>query len=354
MASIEDYLKKIVPLVDKEIEAVFPRKITAEWLEYVLGKPDFAFDTETLTKSAAEPIWEYLDRGGKRWRPALAILACEAVGGSKELALKMTPLVELIHNGTIMVDDIEDNSETRRGKPCTHIKYGNDIAINDGNLMYFAPLTLLYKNPHNLSAVQIKKIYELYSAEMIKVSFGQAMDIWWHKGEKQNVSEQEYLQMCVYKTGVLARFAAKLGAITGNATQEQEDALGKFAETVGVSFQIQDDILNLVGEEFQKGKGVGEDIHEGKRTIMVLHALKNAGEKEKKRLIEILNSHPESQKTIRAAIEIIKKTGAIDYAREKARAIVKEAWEKLEPKLSESEAKKMLKEFADYLIERKI
>ena len=354
MGAIEDYLKKIQPLVDKEIEKVFPRRITKKWLEYAIDKADFAYDEETITKSAAEPIWEYLDRGGKRWRPALTILACEAVGGKKELGLKMTPLVELVHNGTIMVDDIEDNSETRRGKPCTHLLYGIDIAINDGNLMYFAPLPLLYKNPYKLSDRQIRKIYDLYGKEMIRVSMGQAMDIYWHKGSKTNISEKEYLQMCSYKTGVLARFAAKLGAIAGNAKPKQEDALGKFGETIGVAFQIQDDILNLIGEEFQKGKGVGEDIHEGKRTIMVLHALEHAGETGRARLIEILNSHPTDQAVINEAIEIIKKNGSIEYAKEKATALMKQAWKKLDPVLKQSTAKKTLKDFADYLIERKI
>ncbi|MDD5163652.1 MAG: polyprenyl synthetase family protein [Candidatus ainarchaeum sp.] len=354
MAGIEEYLKKIQPLIDREIEKVFPRKITKKWLEYALDKADFAYDEETMTKSAAEPIWELLDRGGKRLRPALAMLACEAVGGKKELALKIAPIVEIIHNGTLIEDDAEDCSETRRGKKCTHLLYGLDVAINDGAAMYFIPLTLLYKNPYKLKKKQISKIYDLYAQEMIRVSMGQAIDIWWHRGNKTEISEEEYLQMCVYKTGVLTRFSAKLGAILGNANEKQEKALGKFGETIGVAFQIQDDVLNLVGEEFQKGKGIGEDIHEGKRTIMVLHALKNSGQADGNRLIEILNSHPTEQAVINEAIGIIKKNGSIEYAKEKAKTLVKNAWKKLSPVLKESNAKKTLKEFADYLIERKI
>ncbi|MDD5148803.1 MAG: polyprenyl synthetase family protein [Candidatus ainarchaeum sp.] len=354
MGTIEDYLKKVQPLADREMEKVFPRTIGKKWLEYALDRADFAYDEETLTKGAAEPIWDLLDRGGKRLRPALVMLACEAVGGKKELALKMSPLVELIHNGTLIEDDCEDSSETRRGKKCTHLLYGIDVAVNDGAAMYFIPLTLLYRNPYKLKEKQVRKIYDLYSQEMLRVSMGQAMDIWWHRGNKTEISEQEYLQMCVYKTGVLTRFSAKLGAIIGNASEKQEKALGKFGETIGIAFQIQDDILNLAGEEFQKGKGIGEDIHEGKRTIMVLHALQHAGEPEKQRLIEILNSHPTEQAVINEAIEIIKKQDSIEYAREKAKALVKAAWKKLAPALKESAAKKTLKDFADYLIERKI
>lgn len=160
--------------------------------------------------------------------------------------------------------------------------------------------------------------------------------------------------MCAYKTGVLARASTKLGGILGNGSEKQIEKLGKFGESVGVAFQIQDDILNLVGEEFGKGKGVGEDIHEGKRTIMVLHTLKNASEEDKKRLLEILNTHPEDQETIQEAIEIIKKNHSIEYAKAKAKELVEESWKELEPVLINSNAKNILQAFAEYLISRSV
>ncbi len=351
---IEPYLKELQPEIDREIEKVFPRKLTAKWLEKALGKADYAYDAKTLTDGMANPIWEFLDRGGKRWRPALTILCCEAVGGTKKQALPFTPLVELIHNGTLLSDDVEDNSAMRRGKPCTHLLYGVDVAVNDGAAMYFIPLSLLYNNPHKIKVATQEKIWHLYAQEMLRVSTGQAMDIWWHHGHKYDVTENEYLQMCAYKTGVLARFACRLGAFLGDATDKQADALGKFGETVGVAFQIQDDILNLVGEEFQKGKGVGEDIHEGKRTIMVLHALQKLSKIDRDRLLEILNSHPSDEETIREAIGLIEKAGSIAYARKKAKQLMEGAWKKLENVLPQTHAKKTLKAFAQYLIERNV
>jgi geranylgeranyl pyrophosphate synthase len=205
-----------------------------------------------------------------------------------------------------------------------------------------------------LDSKTLLKIYDLYSEEMLRVSVGQGMDIYWHKGKKFDVSEQQYLQMCLCKTGVLARFATKLGAILGKANEKQIDAFAHFGESIGIAFQIQDDILNLVGEEFQKGKGIGEDIHEGKRTIMVLHALKKASEEDKKRLVEILDSHPSDEATIREAIEIIQKYNGIDYARTQAKIIVRNAWKGIDKVLKPSKAKEKLKAFADYLIEREI
>jgi len=254
-----------------------------------------------------------------------------------------------------MIDDIEDDSKERRGKPCTHLKYGIDIACNDSNALYFIGLIALYRNTQKLPDEKKGKIYDLYGEELLRVCTGQSMDILWHKGGKADIREDEYLQMVVYKTGVLARFAAKIGAVLGNATEGQVEALGKFAEALGIGFQIQDDILELTGEEFKKGKGsVGGDIHEGKRTLLVLKTLEKAPEEEGKRLLEILNSHPEDEETIKEAIEIIEKHGAIDYSQEKADSVVNAAWEKIDLLLPETEAKKTLKSLAEYCTKREI
>jgi geranylgeranyl pyrophosphate synthase len=353
-SGIESYLKTIFPLVNKEIEKTVPRVFSKQWLEKVFEKADFAYDQESLTKALSEPVWDLIDRGGKRWRPALLVLACEAVGGKKGTALKFTPIVEIIHSGTLVHDDIEDSSDSRRGKPCLHKIFGTDIAVNVGSAMFFLPQSILFNNYYKLPDKKRLELYDLVSRELLKCHAGQAMDIYWHRGQKYSITETEYLQMCAYKTGTLARLAAKIGAVLGNGNEKQVKSLGKFAETIGVAFQIQDDILNLAGEEFQKWKGVGEDIHEGKRTLMVIHFLQTAPEKERKELLGILNSHPTDQKTIAQAISMLKENGSIEYAQKKARELIEKAWKKLEPELKESKAKRMLKAFADFLIERKM
>ena len=349
---IKQFLKEKAELVNEEMNKAFPHSLEQEWLEKTLGKPAYVYDKESITESIAKPVWDLLDRGGKRWRPVIMLVCVEAVGGNVEEAKKFTPILELIHNGTLIHDDAEDSSELRRGDTCTYKKFGLDIAINLGSAMYFMPYSIIRDS--SLSAETKNKIYELWMQELARLHAGQGMDILWHRGQKYNVSEEEYLQMCAYKTGTLARFSTKLGAILGNGNKEQINKLGKFGESVGVAFQIQDDILNLVGEEFAKGKGVGEDIHEGKRTIMVLHSLKNASEEDKKRLLEILNSHPEDQETINEAIKIIKKYNSIDYARAKAKELVEANWVELEPVLQDSKAKNILHAFAKFLINRSV
>ena len=201
---------------------------------------------------------------------------------------------------------------------------------------------------------QKMKIYELYLQELLRVCSGQAWDIIWHHGG-YIPNEQEYLNMCLSKTGVLAKFSAQLGAIIGKSSEEQYEALGEFGQIVGVGFQIQDDVLELTEDNFKEGKGsVGGDIHEGKRTLIVIRTLEKASEEDKKRLVEILDSHTEKEEEIVEAINIINKYDGIEYARKRAEELVLSAWEKVDGVLPETNAKKVLKKFAEYLIDRKI
>lgn len=338
------------------IEKWLPRKFDTASLEFLCGPARYAYDADGATKAISEPAWDILDRGGKRWRPVLLFLVAEALGGSKavEQVQDLVVICEVVHNGTLMVDDIEDDSKVRRGKECVHLLYGVDVAINAGNAMYYLPTAVFKALRGKVPDEKLLEAYELYCQELLNLHFGQGYDIWWHKGNGKPTVEQ-YLQMCAYKTGTLARLSAKLSALFAGGTKEQVEALSKFAETVGVGFQIQDDILNLVGAKLAQTKGqYGEDIHEGKRTLMVLHCFEHAPAEEARRLEEILNSHPTDQGVINEAIEIIEKNGGIRYAQEKAREIVLGAWKDVEGVIPASEAKAKLKAFADFLVEREV
>jgi len=348
---LDDYIKSVASEVNAELLKFFPRRFSKEWCESALGSIEFEVDSEASQNALFEPIWDFLDRGGKRWRPALALLACEAVGGKRSDAIPYCIIPELVHNGTIMVDDVEDNSVLRRGKPSTHILYGVDVAVNAGNAMYYIPLVLLF-GP-GLSDKKKLEIYNLYAKYMLRLSFGQAFDIYWHRG-KGVVSEKKYLQMCVFKTGSLAAFSAGLGGILGNGSKKQVEGLIKFAESVGGAFQIQDDILNIKPESLEWGKEIGDDIKEGKRTLMVVHALSVLSKSDKAKLLKIINSNEKSESDVVHAIKLLEKSGSIDYARDYARKIVADSWGSLEVLLPDSKAKFLLKDFADYLVKRNI
>jgi len=354
---IDKLLEDKAALIDKTIEKYIPRKFSEDTILFKVNPPRYTYNLAAINKAIAEPVWEFLDRGGKRWRPTLFLLICEALGKNSEELIDFAIIPEVIHNGTLIIDDIEDSSEMRRGKPCTYKIYGLDIAINAGNAMYYLPLLPLIKSKEKISEEKLNRIYEIYVKEMINLSLGQAMDIVWHRGlaSADKISEEDYLQMCAYKTGTLARMSAKIAAVLADADEELTEKLGRFAESIGVAFQMQDDILDLAGEEFAEKKGGrGQDITEGKRTLIVIHTLKVAKAEDRNRLIEILNIHTTNQKLKDEAINIMEKYDALNYVQNYARKMVEESWRDVEKLLPDSDAKKKLNAFTKFLIERKI
>jgi geranylgeranyl pyrophosphate synthase len=356
MIDIKEMLLEQAPVIDKIIEKWIPKNYDENSMKFIFGNPRYKYNIDCANKSFAEPIWEFLGRGGKRWRPTLFLLTVEALGGDKNKVFDFVVIPEIIHNGTLLVDDIEDRSELRRGKPCTYILYGIDVAVNTGNAMYYLPLLPLIKSRDKFDSKVLVKVYETYVREMMNLSLGQAMDISWHNGmcNANSLSEEEYLQMCAFKTGTLARMSAKIASILSNATDEQIENLGAYAETVGVAFQIQDDILNLTEGEFTEKKGLGEDITEGKRSLPVIHALNKANPQDRKRLIEILDMHTTDQRLRDEAIVIIKKYGSIEYSKKKAEDMILETWKGVDKILKPSLAKEKIKAFAEYLVQRTI
>lgn len=351
---IKEFLVSKGKIIDKEMEKYIPKKATKKWIEGALGKTKFELDLEAYTKSVNEPIWDLLDRGGKRFRPILTCITAEAVGGKWKDGLKLAPMVEIVHDGTLMHDDLQDDPVSRRGKPCTHKLYGTDIACNTGTLMYYWPAVAITQNWFDIDEKARIRIYDLYCQELLRVASGQAIDIIWHKGGF-TPNEKKYLNMCMCKTGVLTKFALQLGVIAGKGTEKQFKSLGDYGQIIGVGFQIQDDILELTEQEFKNKKGsVGGDIHEGKRTLIVIRTLEKASGKDAERLVKILDSHTTRESEIQEAIDIINEYDGIPYARKVAEKMVLGAWKDADKVLKESNAKKVLKKFAEYLIERKI
>jgi len=359
---MEKLLAEHLPLINSTLEKWVPREITQDNITTICGRPKYDWDIPAINNCIIDPIWDLLDRGGKRWRSTLLLLVAEALGKKVEDVIDFVVITEIIHNGSLIVDDIEDNSDYRRGKPCLHKITGVDIAINAGNLMYFLPLRVLKERQKNgLSDDVILKCYETYSAEMLTLHLGQGLDIWWHS--KKSTSEptiENYLQMCANKTGALARMAAKLSALICGGSPQQIEAIGDFAESIGVAFQIQDDLLNLEVQDnstasvaSNKG-GIGEDIHEGKRTIMVIHALNNSPKVRAERLKYILSLETKDQNLIEEAIQIMNDSRSMQFARDTASKLIEDAWTRVDTLLPASNAKVQLRTLVDYMIHRSV
>ena len=309
-------------------------------LEESLG----TIDPSSLCEASAHLI----KAGGKKMRPALVVLSCEAVGGKNEDAFKTAAAVELIHTFSLIHDDIMDKDDMRRGKPSVHAIWGEPMAILAGDTIFSKAFeSILETNTEN---VQPKRIMHAMSAAVdacVKLCEGQALDIGFEG--KLDVKEDEYLNMIYKKTAALISAATKAGALIGGGTEEQIDALAEYGRLIGMAFQIQDDYLDVVSDAEEIGKPVGSDIVKGKMTLMVVHALSKASDEDKERLIFILNQNDES--LVNDAIALFEKYGSIEYTRNIALGNVKTAKELLNV-LEDSNAKEALELFADFVVER--
>jgi geranylgeranyl pyrophosphate synthase len=352
----EEYLSRQVAKINVLLEKYIPKEANDEFLEAMLGKSVYRYDKLAITKAILEPTWHLIGLGGKRWRPTMMLLMIEALGKDSNQYAEFALVPEIIHNATLVIDDIEDKSQSRRGAPSVHIKYGEDVAINVGNAMYYYPMMALIKSS-KLNDNARQRMLMTYMEEMMRLHIGQGTDIAWHSAfvPAEKITEEEYLQMCYNKTGVLGRMACRLGAIIGGADEQLETALGNLGASIGVAFQVYDDILNITPSELaQKKGGVGDDITEGKITLMAIHALKSANSEDKARLLSILKMSTRDKALINEAIGIMDRCGGIAYAQEKRMELAKQAWEEVDKQLDDSHPKEMMKSLIDYLVTRTV
>jgi len=296
-------------------------------------------------------IWDYLNRGGKRLRPAISMLSCDAVGGDSRKTLPIAAAIELFHLYTLLHDDIEDNSDMRRGKPTAHRIYGIPMAINAGDGLF--PLVFKATLRLEMPPEKIVGAQKILSDAFGVVLEGQGIELNWYKENRFDINEKDYFEMVSGKTGALIGACCNVGAFLGGGNEKQRKSLREFGEKIGIAFQIQDDILNIIGEEKKYGKEIGGDISEGKRTLMVIYALKKATKEDKERLIQILSERTKDQGKINEAIGILKKYNSHEYARKHAEKLINDAKEKLKT-LPKNEASERLLELADFFIKREV
>jgi len=262
----QEYIQRISK-IEAELKRWLPETPDSTWNEQVftgIGKNASAETTALLIN----PLKELLSRGGKRWRPLLMTLVCETLGGG-DASIPLAPLVEFSHNASMIHDDIEDESDERRGKPAIHKIYGVDTAINSGSFFYFLSASCIETYLHKASTSNNKEtIYRLWTECMRRLHLGQALDINWHRNISFVPKIDEYYVMCKLKTGSLTHLAAELGAYAAGAPHKTIDVLGEAADLMGVGFQIIDDARNLTTGN--PGKKRGDDIVEGKKSLPVL------------------------------------------------------------------------------------
>lgn len=321
----------------------------------------------------------YIFRPAKRLRPAVLIIACGCVGGTEDQAIPAAAGVELFHTWTLVHDDLIDNDSLRRGSPTVHQlmaeagrtglslagktaeEYGRHLAILAGDMQHAWAINLFIDlaTKRNLDPrVVLKIISWLESYVTGNLLAGETLDVQLGIADITgglNFSEDEIIRMLWLKTGVLYEFAGLAGAMIGKGATDFEDpevkAVKEFTGNCGIAFQLQDDILGVLGDQKVLGKPVGSDIREGKKTTILYEALRNANEDERRTILQILGNKNAGADEIKKIIGLFKKLNGIDHTKQLAESYIKKALPCLDP-IPASKYKDLLLQWADYMINR--
>ncbi|MCK9170203.1 MAG: polyprenyl synthetase family protein [Treponema sp.] len=329
-----DIFSSRLAAVEKALNEALPLQINMQWKRNSFGNVSFDVKDSHL-KCLTEPCKELLNLGGKRWRPLLLVLCAEnarAKYGDKSLlsadeTYNITPLVEFVHTASLIHDDIEDSSDTRRGKPAAYLTYGLDTALNAASWLYFeAPVCV-----DRLAAGQSskEKFYELYAKELRRLHLGQAMDIYWHRKPELFPAISEYTAMVRCKTGTLASLAVQAGILAGGGTDTEAEQAGIIAAEIGEGFQVLDDVQNLTTGN--PGKKRGDDIVEGKKSLPVLFHIKSHPDDRQLIASCFAQAHKEgiTSAAVEQCIALLTESGAVEEAFLYGKKLIKESSRRL-------------------------
>jgi len=290
----------------------------------------------------------YPAAGGKRLRPLLATIACEAVGGRSNDAIPFGVALEMIHNFTLVHDDVMDEDFTRRGIKTVHAAFGVPEAILAGDALFARAFELVPES--GVHRADVGDLSVILAKAVRLLAEGQQMDMEFE--DLRRVRPADYMKMVELKTAVLFSAAAQGGCIIGEGTKKQEQALTEYGRLIGLGFQIWDDVLDLITDEKSFGKPVLNDIRNGKKTLMIIGAMEDLRGKEREELLSTLGNEHATQAQLVRARDILDEAGMIDHAIDVANGLIKDAKGKLSA-LPDSKNRACLEQFAEYMVTRK-
>lgn len=260
---------------------------------------------------------DYPSRSGKGLRPGLLLIFNRAFGGSDDSALNTAAALELFQNWIVIHDDIEDQSDLRRGQPALHVKYGVPLALNAGDALAGKMWELILDNRRILGSEKAMTVFGEFLHMYSQTTAGQHIELAWASNNKWDITEDDYYDMCNRKTAWYTCITPSwTGSLIAGAPGSFRESIVNFGLDLGVAFQIQDDMLNLVGDKEKYGKEIGGDILEGKRTLMLIHLLGKCAAGERKEILQRLEPSREDKdpNLIEDILSAMKECGSLDYA----------------------------------------
>lgn len=295
-----------------------------------------------------EPIAYTMSHAGKRIRPSLVLMACDAFSGDVERAVAPAVGLEMYHNFTLLHDDVMDKADIRRGKPTVHVKWNENTAILSGDAMLTIATQYIAMAPVEV----MSEVMSLYNKTAMEIYEGQQYDMEFEK--RMDVTAEEYLNMIRLKTSVLLGCACKIGAIIGGAAEVDSNRIYRFGELIGLAFQLQDDLLDVYGDEKTFGKAIGGDILNNKKTFMLIKALELAEGDAYNELQSWINAeNPNKAEKIAAVTAVYTAIGVKRIAEEQIALYTDEALKILQEIDMSEEGKCAFRSFADMLMSRR-
>lgn len=346
--------------VKKTLTAMYPLTATQEWInENVLGRhaTKEGSDATRVCDVVFKPVRHLIDRGGKSWRSLILVSSVNALSADYFDCRNYIAISELLHVGSLIIDDIQDESTVRRGGKTVHLEYGTATAINSGTMCYF--MAPLLAGVRTLSPPKQLGVYDLYFDALRAGHAGQGLDIAGLDSYMPYVIESGDVTKVIaalqaihiYKTGGAAGTLCRIACVICDATDEQAWALENFGTQIGLAFQIVDDALNLRGFEGDL-KEVGEDIKDGKVTYPVIKAMSRLERCDREYIWTILQEHTSDQGKIHSVIAKLNSVAAIDDCLVEARNLCEDAWVHVDKCLPDTLSKLMMRTFCTYLTER--
>lgn len=359
LRELSDFLERFHPKIDAGLAGMFPREIDCAWCDAIFGRRQPILDCTPMTETIAKPIWDLLSRKGKHWRPIFGFLVAESMGVSMDEDIeRLFILTELLHTSALIIDDIEDRSLLRRGEESIHIRYGVDVAINAASTLYFFPQSVVARS-EGLTSGQRYEILKLMAETSLKAHLGQAQDIYWSGNiSRRNLDlwleeslDAQLLQMYAYKTASATEGVTALSAIFLDLSDAKKEACLLFGRTMGIVFQIIDDVLNF-SDSPEWRKVQGEDLKAGKPTYAIIRAIEMLDGVESERLKEILCTPAlrEDPAALAGGIALVRRSGAVESCTREAVEMIEEAWQEFSVHIPPSPAKLMLRVVAANLL----
>ncbi len=294
-----------------------------------------------------QPIAYTMALGGKRLRPVLTLMACEAMGGEADAALNAAVGLELFHNFTLLHDDVMDKAAVRRGQPTVHRRWNENVAILSGDAM----LTLATQYVARVDAAVLQPVLEVFNTTAMEIYEGQQWDMDYEL--RAEVTEADYIEMIRLKTSVLLGCACKVGAIIAGADEANANALYEVGQNLGLAFQLQDDVLDVWGDEATFGKEIGGDIMNNKKTYLLINALNRAQGDDLGELRRwITDEYAMRQEKVPAVRAIYERLGLRQLAQEAIAAYTQKALDGLAQVDMDDDARKEFAEFINRLVNR--